>query len=117
YLGDIDFYLEQRKLENMRQVEEKTPEVSKSKKKNEGKLSYEQQKARKTLKNKISNLEAKITKLEGKIEEKDLALALNYEETAAKPEFFDRYQADKKKLNQWMEKWEVLQEKYDNQEW
>lgn len=117
YLGDINFYLERRQLENMRQVEEKTPDKPKPKQANRGKLSYEEQKERKTLKNKISNLEAKITKLEGKIEEKDLALALNYDETAADPAFFDGYQADKKKLEQLMAKWENLQEKYDQGDW
>lgn len=115
YLGDIDFYLEQRALDNMRQVEEKTPQKTKkvqTQNKN-SKKSYEQQKELKTLKNQLSKVESKINKLEKTIEEKDLALALDYDKTSADPTFFDAYTADKKKLEQLMAKWEKLQEKLD----
>ncbi len=118
YLGDIDFYLEQREMEDMRQVEKKsTPQPSSAltAPKNTGQ-SYAQQKAQKALKNKLNKIEKQITQLEKKIEEKDLALALNYDETAANPHFFDTYQADKKKLNQLMEQWEKLQEEYEQKD-
>lgn len=115
YLGDIDYYLERRKLENLRQAETKTP-IKKVEKpaNNKGKQSYKQQKKLKSLKNKISKVEAKISKLEKKIEEKDYALAMDYDKTASDPEFFEAYQADKTQLDKLMQRWEHFQEKYDH---
>lgn len=113
YLGDIDYYLERRKLENMRQVEETTKEKPVRKKNEKAKLTYEQQKNQKALKNRINKIESKISKLEKKIEDKDMQLALDYDKTAAIPDFFDKYQADKQKLKKLMEKWEELLMKYE----
>lgn len=113
YLGDIDYYLERRKLENMRQVEETTKEKPATKKNEKAKLTYEQQKNQKALKNRINKIESKISKLEKKIEDKDMQLALDYDKTAAIPDFFDKYQADKQKLKKLMEKWEELLMKYE----
>lgn len=116
YLGDINFFLEQRELKDMREVEKasKKKEESAQSSKNQGQVDYHKQKKRKKLKNKISKTEAEITQVEKKIEEKDLALALNYDKTAADPKFFDAYQADKAKLGELMQKWEQLQEQYEN---
>lgn len=113
YLGDIDYYLERRKLENMRQVEEKTPKKKAVPQKKKAKLNYDQQKERKSLKNKLSKVESKINKLEKRLEEKDLALAMDYDKTAADPKFFDAYNSDKTKLGKLMSEWEDLQEQYD----
>lgn len=110
YLGDIDTYLESRELENMRQVEETTKTASPKKEK---KLDQNQQKARRTLRNKINKLETKISKLEKKIQEKDLALALEYEKTTSDPGFFEDYQKDKQQLEQLMKKWEKSQEEFE----
>lgn len=113
YLGDIDYYLDRRELDNMRQVEEKTPEKKAQPQKKKAKFNYEQQKEQKSLKNRLSKVESKINKLEKKIEEKDLALALDYDKTAADPKFFDAYNLDKTKLGKLMTEWEKLQEQYD----
>lgn len=115
YLGDIDDYLAERNVENMREVEKRTvikkqesavPEKS-------SKKSYKDQKKLKSLQNKLSNTEASIHKLEKEIKKMDAELASNYEELAAQPEFFKKYEAKKAELEKFMEKWEVVQEDLD----
>ncbi|MDX1544516.1 MAG: ATP-binding cassette domain-containing protein, partial [Christiangramia sp.] len=110
YLGDIDYYLEQRKLQDMRAVE-KTEKVKTSRLRNEGgqKKSFTDQKEIKKLKNRLSKTEAKITKLERELKAKDKQLAENYEDTVTKPDFLNNYNASKKKLEKLMEEWEELQ--------
>ena len=112
YLGDIDFYLEQRNLENLREAEKRTV-ITKTEKTTTSKQSYEAQKKLKSLNNKLSNIESKINSLEKDIKSDDLALATNYDEMAAKQGFFDNYQDKKQKLNQLMEDWETTQEAID----
>lgn len=109
YLGDIDFFLEQRNLENLREAEKKTV-VTEVKEKRTAGEEYEIQKKLKSAKNKLSNVESKITSLEKEIAAIDTELLINYEETIAKPHFFDKYQEKKKSLKKLMEEWEVLQE-------
>ena len=106
YLGDIDFYLEQRNVENLREVEKRT--VIKETPKEKNKQSYEDQKKLKSLNNKLSNTESKINQLEKEIKEIDVELATNYDEVVAKPNFFDNYQAKKKNLSALMETWEEI---------
>ena len=110
YLGDIDYYLEQRKLLDMRAVE-KSEKVKSSKKKEnkDEKRSFNDQKEIKRLKNQLSKTEAKITKLEKELKAKDKQLADNYEETVTKPEFLNNYNDSKKKLEKLMLDWEELQ--------
>ena len=110
YLGDIDYYLEQRKLLDMRAVE-KSDKVKSSKKKEDKaeKRSFNDQKEIKRLKNQLSKTEAKITKLEKELKAKDKQLADNYEETVTKPEFLNNYNVSKKKLEKLMLDWEELQ--------
>ena len=114
YLGDINFYLEQRQLQILREVEKKTAEI-KIKKKSDNKLSYESQKKLKSLQNRLSKLEASISFTEKKIKETDLELEINYEATVLAPNFFDTYQAKKKKLEGLMQQWETLTESIENQ--
>lgn len=113
YLGDIDYYLEARAIENLREAEIKTPQKRHAVKE-EAKLSYEAQKEIKSLKNQINKVEKKINQLENQIEKKDLALAQDYDKTSAEPDFFKKYKADKQKLEALMHKWEGLQEAYEN---
>ena len=107
YLGDIDYYLDQRKVENLREVEKR--DVVKQAPKESNKDSYQNQKKLKSLNNKLSNIEAKITKLEKEIKEKDLEIARDYEQTMAKPEYLEKYQAKKKELEKSMKEWEQVQ--------
>ncbi len=109
YLGDIDYFLEQRNLQNLREAEKRTV-VSEVKQKRSAGEEYEIQKKIKSAKNKLSNVEASISQLEKEIANIDTELLINYEETIAKPHFFDKYQEKKKKLKKLMEEWELLQE-------
>lgn len=107
YLGDIDYFLEQRNIQNLREAEKRTVIASEAKEKSSGgKQSYENQKKQKSLTNKLSKVEANINKLEREIKEIDVELAINYDETIATPNFFDTYQAKKDKLAKLMEEWE-----------
>ncbi len=108
YLGNIDFYLEQRNVENLREVEKR--EVVKQEPKSSNKNSYESQKKLKSLTNKLSNIEAKINQLEKEIKTIDVELATNYDEVVSDPSFFDEYQAKKDKLETLMLDWETVQE-------
>jgi ATP-binding cassette subfamily F protein 3 len=107
YLGGIEFYLEQRNVENLREVERRT--VIKETPKESNKQSYEDQKKLKSLNNKLSNIESKISQLEKEIKQHDVDLATNYDATVADEKFFDRYKAKKEKLKQLMTDWEAIQ--------
>ena len=111
YLGDIDFYLEQRNMENLREVEKRN--VVKEQSKESNKSSYEDQKRLKSLKNKLSSIEAKINALENEIKTIDVELAINYEEVVSNPKFFDDYQAKKNNLEALMADWETIQEELE----
>ncbi len=114
YLGDIDYFLEQRNLQNMREAEKRTQVAAQEKAtSSSNKEQYENQKKIKSLKNKLSKTEASITKLEKEIKEIDIELSINYEETIAQPNFFDSYQNKKKELETLMETWEQLTEELD----
>ena len=114
YLGDIDFYLEQRNLQNLRDAEKKTVEKKISTKAIDSKQDYENQKKLKSLNNKLSNVESKINQLEKSIKEDDIALETNYDETASNTKFFDQYHIKKSELDELMKSWEDIQEQIDN---
>ena len=112
YLGDIDYYLEQRKVENLREVEKRT--VVKDTPKVKKQQSYDEQKKLKSLNNKLSNIESKINQLERDIKKIDLELEINYEEVSSKSNFFDNYQKMKSDLHDFMKKWEEIQLKIES---
>lgn len=107
YLGDIDFYLEQRNVQTLREVEKR--QVIKEAPKEKRQQSYEDQKKIKSLNNKLSNVEAQISQLEKEIKDIDFSLEINYEEVTSKPNFFDDYQRKKGLLQELMQKWEAIQ--------
>lgn len=112
YLGDIDYFLEQHKMESLREAEKKTVvKVEKDTSKNEAfQLSREQEKELKKLNNKLSKIETEIADLESEIEKLDLELANNYDEVSARPNFFKNYKAKKAKVDTLMEDWEKVEE-------
>lgn len=112
YLGDIDYYLEQRNVENLREVEKRT--VTKAVPKEKKTQSYEDQKKVKSLNNKLSNTESKINQLEKEIKEMDVELAVNYTEVSAKEGFFKNYETKKDKLSQLLEDWEEITLQLEN---
>ena len=112
YLGDIDDYLKERNLEDLRDVE-KRQKTATTPAPTTKKLAYEEQKKLKAVKNKLSKVEANINKLEREIAAIDKQLAEDYEAMTAQPDFFDNYQKKKDELEALMEQWEELQEQID----
>nr|WP_297785527.1 ABC-F family ATP-binding cassette domain-containing protein [uncultured Allomuricauda sp.] len=114
YLGDIDFYLEQRKVEDFRSVEKgeqkREEKVQEKTKEND----YQTQKKQKSLKNKLSGVEKKISQLEKEIADIDHDLLMDYDATIAKPDFFEKYDGKKKDLESLMEDWESLSIELDS---
>ncbi len=105
YLGDIDFYLEQRNAENFRKIERKEKAAIEKKNSKSGN-DYEKQKKLKSLNNRLGSIEKKITALERQIQEYDHQLLMDYDKTVADTSFFDTYHGAKKQLEKLMEEWE-----------
>lgn len=112
YLGDINFYLEQRNMQNMREVEKRDVVKEAAKEANKA-VSYEDQKKNKTLQNKLSKIESQIQQLEGEIQKDDRLLAKDYEKLMADASFFTAYENKKKELDSLMEEWETVQEEIE----
>ncbi len=113
YLGDINFYLEQRNMQNMREVEKKdvVKEVSQKESKP---VSYQDQKKTKAVQNRLSKIENQIQQLENDIQHDDRRLASDYEKLMADAAFFTAYENKKKELDELMLEWENVQEELEN---
>ncbi len=116
YLGDIDYFLEVHKMENLREAEKITvvKEEKAGKNKEQCQLSKEQEKQLKKYKNQLKKIENQISDLEEEIQKIDLELAENYEEVSARPNFFATYKAKKREYEELMEAWELVEEKVAN---
>ncbi|WP_108246915.1 ABC-F family ATP-binding cassette domain-containing protein [Muricauda brasiliensis] len=108
YLGDIDFYLEQRKMDDFRSVEKGDQKKEEKPQEKIKESDYHIQKKQKSLKNRLSGVEKKISQLEKEIADIDHNLLMDYDTTIAKPNFFDKYEGKKKELEGLMEDWETL---------
>ncbi len=108
YLGDINFYLDQRKVEDFRAIEKKEKNPQTKQKDKSKKTDYKDQKLIKSLKNRLSGAESKIALLEKEIKEIDHELLMDYDATIAKPNFFDDYQKKKEELEELMKNWENI---------
>lgn len=113
YLGDINFFLEQRNLENMREVEKKEVVKTDTPKENK-KTSYEDQKKAKTLQNRLSKIESQISQLEKDIQHDDKMLTSNYDKHIEDAAFFKAYNKKKEELDQLLLDWELVQEEIEN---
>jgi ATP-binding cassette subfamily F protein 3 len=107
YLGDIDYYLEQRKFDNFREVEKNSlVEIG-------GKVfkgnARDQEKYHKKVKNQISKIEGQIEVLEAELVQWDQALAENNTSIISQPDFFKKYQDKKDQIAILMEQWTELQ--------
>ncbi len=110
YLGDIDYFLEQHKMESLRDAEKRTVTTNSTQKKT-SQPSREQEKELKKLRNKSSKIENSIANLEKEIEAIDLELAENYDEVSSRPNFFETYKSKKQQLENLMTEWEEVEEK------
>ena len=124
-LGGIDYYLEQRKLEDMRAVEAKSATEKKSKKaqkKDDGQLGYKERKQLekdiRSLSRKLADVEAEIENLEEILEDWDakLADADSYMELMKDPDFYPKYEKKKEELASKMNLWEDIQIEKDQLE-
>ena len=106
YLGDIDFYLQQREVSNFREIEKNTQNTKTPSENNTEKIiSYEAQKERKKINNKINKIETKITDLEKEIANMDLQISENI---SISNDFLKNYELKKQELDSLMEEWEEL---------
>ncbi len=108
YLGDIDYFLDSRKVEDFRDIEKKQGTSKKKVKDSKKQNSFQDQKKLKSLKNQLSTVEANISSLEKNIATIDHNLLMDYDATIAKPDFFDHYQKKKADLDVLMNKWEKI---------
>ena len=109
YLGDIDYFLEQHKMENMREAEKRTKVVLEKKVvETNSKLSREEEKEQKKSQNKLSKLETQISDLEKEIINLDALIADDFDKVSADENFFKNYQAKKDLLDEVMMSWSEL---------
>jgi len=116
YLGDIDFFLEQHQIENLREAEKRTVVAKKTdtSKKEVSHSSRDEDKELKKLKNQLAKIETLIDNLEKEILEMDEALVKDYEATSTKPNFFENYKAKKNKVEMLMDEWAEIEIKTEN---
>ncbi|MDP5027550.1 MAG: ATP-binding cassette domain-containing protein, partial [Flavobacterium sp.] len=110
YLGDINFFLEQKNAMNMREIEKKEVTNSNAKVDKAIKnISYEDQKKAKSLQNRLSKIESQIQQLEKDIQLDDKALSSNFDKHIEDATFFAAYEKKKKDLEQLLQDWENVQ--------
>ena len=109
YLGGIYYFLEKRKVENLREIERKTPiaTAAKSEPASTGKLSYEQKKEQEKLLRKlrknVEQIEAELADIEQKIAEYDAQFATATEYNA---DDYKAYDELKSRYDHLMHEWE-----------
>ncbi|NBC56942.1 MAG: ATP-binding cassette domain-containing protein [Bacteroidetes bacterium] len=110
FLGSIEDYLKSREAEDFRSIEKRSEsKTKKSSKPND----YQRQKKYKSLCNKLSKVESKITQHEKEIKSIDEKLAYDYDKTIAEDNFFDKYNTKKNNLDKLMKEWEQIQSQID----
>ena len=114
YLGDINYFLDQHELEDMRAVEMKSKkEKASASSVKGGKQGHADQKQKKKLQNKLSKIETEISDLEKKIGNDDIEIANNFEILQENEQFFKGYEQKKSRVEELMASWEVIQEQID----
>ncbi|WP_304335818.1 ABC-F family ATP-binding cassette domain-containing protein [Capnocytophaga leadbetteri] len=106
YLGDIDFYLEQRAVANFREMEQQKETLSSPTKAaaNAEKLSFEQQKQQKAAQNKLNKIENQIAALEEELKQMDVQMGQEVQSN----DYYKEYEQKKKMLEELMTEWENL---------
>ena len=106
YLGDIDFYLEQRAVANFREMEQQKETLSTPTKAaaNGEKLSFEQQKQQKAAQNKLNKIENQIAALEEELKQMDVQMWQGVQSN----DYYKEYEQKKRMLEELMTEWENL---------
>ena len=119
YLGDVNFFLEKRAMDNMRDVEKMTKKKAKStiaatQTKEKRVLTHEERKEFKKLERAVKNAEREIESLESKIQdiEKEMGVEGFYQSEKSN-KVLDAYKEAKSKLAETMDKWEMATIKLD----
>jgi len=123
YLGGIEYFLEQRKVNNLRDVEKKTIEKKKDKKikadnKENFKRKKDLEKSVRKLKNQYSKIEQSIEDFEAKIAsiDSDMLDTEKFKKLSSEPDFFTNYEKLKDELSNAMSNWEELSEVIETEE-
>lgn len=114
YLGDINYFLEQHELEDMRAVEMRSKEKASTTDSSKGKQKHVDSKVKKKLQNKLSKLEAEISSIENEIINDDHKISENFDDLKPDEDFFKQYQAKKNKVEALMSEWEQVQQEIEN---
>lgn len=114
YLGDINYFLEQHELEDMRAVEMRSKAKSKPIDSSQGKQNHSNLKQKKKLQNKLSKIETDISKLENEILLDNQRISKNFEGDKHNDSFFKKYQEKKTKVEELMTEWGKIQQQIDN---
>ena len=106
YLGDIDFYLEQRAVANFREMEQQKETLSTPTKAaaSAEKLSFEQQKQQKSAQNKLNKIENQIATLEEELKQMDIKMGQGVQSN----DYYKEYEQKKRMLEELMTEWENL---------
>jgi ATP-binding cassette subfamily F protein 3 len=120
HLGDVDYFLKKRQLEDMREAEKRSPKTQGSPTPHQEASPAERKRRadrRKNLNRQISNIEKKISgkeesidELEGKMSQEDYFTSPDAQQN------LEKYNTLKTELNSLMEQWETLQEELEGYE-
>ncbi len=113
YLGDINYFLEKRQIDDIRNIELRdSNKTTKSNENQINKLSYEE---RKSIQRELKKVERKIEKIEKEIHdlEKQM-LDPGFHTRPDASEKFKEHTNKKQDLDSAMEEWEIIQEKVEN---
>jgi ATP-binding cassette subfamily F protein 3 len=119
YLGDVDYFLEKRKLQDMREVEMKennkpAPPSDEASGKEKKSYTPEEWAERKRLQKEIQNFEKKVEKLEEEIAKAEVTMAdVSFFEDPNHQKFLDKYNQMKMDLESAMEEWELATEEFE----
>ncbi len=118
YLGDVNFFLEKRRLDDMRAVEMKSKQSQQAKTQKAGspkvELTYEERKEQKKLERAVQNAERKIEDIESKITKLETEMGVDgFYQSAGADVVLEKYNQLKKDLEKAMEAWEVATEKLE----
>ena len=115
YIGDVNTFLEAKKLEDLDHMNIiKRPVSTKIKEDSQHKISYHKRKELdsniRKIKNRISKLESEITEIEEKKKKIDLQLAdpAEFQELSKEKDFFKNYESFTTKIKEKEEEWEKL---------
>ncbi len=119
YLGDINYFLQRRKLENIKEIERKEVVVAAPKQDTAPRNTEEERQAKKEQERQIRKLKTEIEKIETRIQQHEQTIA-TMDAQLAQPEaqtlnddFFKQYNKEKNELERAMYEWELLQEQLE----